>query len=136
MFFPAIHTIGRKAASSSHKEGKPPALTGDAPTRAMRPINCCQAPVEGPAQHSWWRGASGCIGSGTLLVLLPKCPMCIAAYLALFTGAAEAMPLATRLRPIMEILFAASAILLLVRTARFHGYFPFGRRRTSSDVSG
>ena len=130
MFFTTIHTIGRKSASSSHREGKP-----SAPMGRMGAMNCCHAPAGQTAQHSWWRSASGCIGSGTLLVLLPKCPMCIAAYLALFTGAAEAMPLAAHLRLIVEILFAVSSILL-VRTARLHGYFSSGRRRTSTEVSG
>jgi hypothetical protein len=55
------------------------------------------------------------VGSGTLLVLLPKCPMCIAAYLTLWTGASVAMPVAMNLRAMMAILFVASAVLLLAR---------------------
>ena len=60
----------------------------------------------------WWQGTSGCVGSGALLVLLPKCPMCLAAYLTLWTGASVAMPVATHLRPMMAILFLASTLLL------------------------
>jgi hypothetical protein len=38
--------------------------------------------------------------------------MCIAAYLTLWTGASVAMPVAMHLRPMMAILFLASAFLL------------------------
>jgi hypothetical protein len=55
------------------------------------------------------------MGSGALLVLLPKCPMCIAAYLALWTGAGVAMQVATYLRPMTAILFCASALFLGAR---------------------
>ena len=63
----------------------------------------------------WWKSTSGCVGSGALLVLLPKCPMCIAAYLTLWTGAGVAMTVATHLRPMMAILLLASALLLAFR---------------------
>jgi Putative adhesin len=76
---------------------------------------CCRAQKEDTRQQGWWRSASGCVGSGTLLVLLPKCPMCIGAYLALWMGAGVAMPFATHLRPALEALFAASAVLVLGR---------------------
>jgi len=78
-------------------------------------MNCCYRPAESKPHRSWWRNASGCAGSGVLLVLLPKCPLCIAAYLALWTGASMAMPIATRLRPLLEILLIASVILLLAK---------------------
>jgi acyl-CoA synthetase (AMP-forming)/AMP-acid ligase II len=80
-------------------------------------MKCCQAGVERGQQRRWWRGAGGCAGSGALLVLLPKCPMCIAAYLALWTGASVAMPVATHLRPAVEIVLIASAVVLLLRCA-------------------
>lgn len=80
-------------------------------------MNCCHVQTERKPQRSWRRRVSGCAGSGILLVLLPKCPMCIAAYLALWTGASVAMPVATRLRPLLEIVFVASVVLLLVRCA-------------------
>ena len=56
------------------------------------------------------------MSSGALLVLLPKCPMCIAAYVALWTGASVAMPIATHLRPLLEGLFVASVLLMIVRS--------------------
>ncbi len=79
-------------------------------------MNCCHAQTEQRPRHSWWRSASGCVGSGTLLVLLPKCPICIAAYLALWTGAGVAMPIAAHLRPLLEIVFVA---LMLLPPARY-----------------
>jgi hypothetical protein len=55
------------------------------------------------------------MSSGAMLLLLPKCPLCIAAYVALWTGAGAAMSIATRLRPLLEVVFVASALLLIVR---------------------
>jgi hypothetical protein len=78
-------------------------------------MNCCHAETERRPQRRWWSGASGCVGSGALLVLLPKCPMCIAAYVALWTGASVAMPIAMRMRPLLEVVFVASVVLLIVR---------------------
>ena len=46
--------------------------------------------------------------------------MCIAAYLTLWRGAGVAMSVAMHLRPMLEILFIAAALLLVVRAWR-HG---------------
>jgi hypothetical protein len=78
-------------------------------------MNCCHVQTGRTPQCCGWRGASGAVGSGALLVLLPKCPLCIAAYLALWTGASVAMPVATHLRPLLEMVFAAWVVLLLVK---------------------
>jgi len=78
-------------------------------------MNCCHVETGQRPRRSLWRSASGGVGSGILLVLLPKCPLCIAAYLALWTGASVAVPIATRLHPMLEIVFAASVALMLVR---------------------
>jgi hypothetical protein len=103
--FSIICNSGRKPASSSQGERKPGMMS------------CCQVQTGRRPQHKWWQGTSGCLGSGALLVLLPKCPMCIAAYLALWTGAGVAMPVAMHLRPILAILFLASALWLAIRWA-------------------
>ena len=105
--FSIVFSSGRKLASSSHSEEQSPTPIGE--------MNCCSAQTGRRQQHGWWQGASGCVGSGALLVLLPKCPMCIAAYLTLWTGAGVAMSIATHLGPMLEILFVASVILLVVR---------------------
>ena len=112
MFSTAMDNSGRKSAFSSFSKGEPPAAIGT--------MNCCHAPTGRKPRHPWWSGANGCVGSGALLVLLPKCPMCIAAYLALWTGASVAMPVATGLRPVLEILFVVSAVLLLLRCVAIH----------------
>ena len=101
--FSMIFNGVRKLASSSQSERKP---TG---------ASCCNPQSERRPQQSWRHGASRCVGSGALLVLLPKCPMCIAAYLTLWTGASVAMSVATYLRPMLAILFFASILLLIVR---------------------
>ena len=104
--FSMICNSDRKLASSSYSEGKPTTSTGT--------MNCCKVQRGRRPQH-WWGSTSGFMGSGALLVLLPKCPMCVAAYLTLWTGASLAMPVATYLRPMLAILFLASALLVSIR---------------------
>jgi hypothetical protein len=105
--FSTIFNRERKLAFSPYSERK--SSTGT--------MNCCEVQTGLRPQHRWWRGTSGCMGSGVLLVLLPKCPMCIAAYLTLWTGAGVAMQVATHLRPMAAVLFCASALFLAVRLA-------------------
>ena len=80
---------------------------------------CCGATrMEG--KRGRWRRWSGSIGSGTLLLLLPKCPMCIAAYLALGMGAGVAMEVSVWLRPALAAALVASLLWLAVRRTRAH----------------
>jgi hypothetical protein len=44
------------------------------------------------------RRLAGWLLPGGLLVLMPKCPVCLAAYVAIFTGAGLSMPIAQGLR--------------------------------------
>jgi hypothetical protein len=57
-----------------------------------------------------------------MLMLLPKCPVCIAAYIAVWTGAGVAAPIAGNLRFVMAIVFVASLGFLLAR--RLLRHFP------------
>jgi hypothetical protein len=80
-------------------------------------MRCCEAQ---PAARSGlvarpWRSAGACVGSGTMLVLLPKCPVCIAAYLAVWTGVGIAVPIAGHLRLAMVAIFVVSLVFLVVR---------------------
>ena len=59
-----------------------------------------------------WQLAGG-IMSGALLVLLPKCPACLAAYLALWTGISVSFTAASWLR-VVAIITAVSALVLLL----------------------
>src|SRR3984885_8240282 len=69
--FSMICNSDRKLASSSYSEGKPTTSTGT--------MNCCKVQRDRRPQHWWGGSTSGFMGAGTLLVLLPKCPMCTAA---------------------------------------------------------
>jgi hypothetical protein len=54
---------------------------------------CCAIAQKGGRARRWF-GAGGSIGPGAMLLLLPKCPACVAAYLAVWTGAGLAAPVA------------------------------------------
>lgn len=55
---------------------------------------------------------------GTLLALMPKCPMCFAAYIALGTGIGLSLPAASFLRGSLIAISAGSLTFLVIRTIR------------------
>ena len=59
---------------------------------------------------------------GALLVLLPKCPACLAAWIAVATGVSIPVAAAARLNTILAILCVLSMLAFAVR-------FGMGRRR-------
>jgi hypothetical protein len=62
---------------------------------------------------------------GAILVVMPKCPMCIVAYVALFTGMGISLSTAAHLRMLVLILCLTSFLFLAAKLAA-------GRRRVVS----
>jgi hypothetical protein len=53
-----------------------------------------------------------------ILVLLPKCPVCVAAYIAMGTSIGLSLPVAAHLRTLLIILCAISLIYFVARQIR------------------
>jgi hypothetical protein len=91
----------------------------------MKAGNCCQIKTRADANarrpasplHRMGELASWIIPSATL-VLLPKCPVCVAAYLALATGIGISLPTATYLRAALVLLCVASLGFVVTRRLR------------------
>lgn len=82
---------------------------------------CCAVPRRSGRARRWF-GAGGSIGPGVLLILLPKCPACVAAYVAVWTGAGIAAPIAGSLRWVLAGMFVVSVGFVV-------GSWVAGRRR-------
>ena len=65
--------------------------------------SCCQR------QKS--RSLAGWLLPGGLLVLMPKCPMCLAGYIAIFTGAGMSVAVAQGLRVAVIAAFVVSLLV-------------------------
>src|ERR1700735_3070981 len=75
------------------------------------------------------RSGIGFVGSGIVFVLIPKCPMCIAAYLAFCTSAGTALAVAVHIRPLLgaaATIFASIAVLSILLGRHVGGLPLFG----------
>jgi len=62
--------------------------------------------------------ASAWLVPGSLLVLMPKCPVCVAGYVALLTGVGISIPAASGLRSFLIASSIAVLALLVFRLAK------------------
>ena len=74
-------------------------------------MNCCTQ------KTGRWSKAAGSVASGAIAILLPKCPLCIAAWIAAGTGVAVPAMLAGSVRPVLAMVCIV-CVLLMVRAAR------------------
>src|SRR5438045_2578313 len=68
----------------------------------------------------------GWIIPGAILAILPKCPMCLAAYIAIWTGVGISLSAATHLRVSLLVLIAGLALFMAARNTS-HLIRKFGR---------
>lgn len=61
---------------------------------------------------------AGWIVPSVTLALLPKCPVCVAAYIALATGIGISLPTATCLRATLVVLCVASLVFIAAKRLR------------------
>jgi hypothetical protein len=86
----------------------------------MNPGDCCQMTTRGresaPQLPSRWRRGhefAGWFIPGAILVLLPKCPICLAAYVAMLSGIGISFATASLLRTSLLILCLAAPLFLV-----------------------
>ena len=91
----------------------------------MNARHCCQIKtragdnVRRPASRlRRGREIAGWIVPTATLALLPKCPACVAAYVALATGIGISLPTATYLRAMLVVLCVASLVFITARRLR------------------
>lgn len=83
--------------------------------------NCCHAAAGAWNAPTWARrvrdGFAWIVPSAGL-VLMPKCPACLAAYVALWTGLGLSLSTATYLRWVLLSLCVAALLFLVVKRLR------------------
>jgi hypothetical protein len=91
----------------------------------VNPRLCCQTAardhenVRRPASRlRRGREIAGWIVPSATLALFPKCPACVAAYVALATGIGISLPTATHLRAMLVALCVASLVFIAAKRLR------------------
>lgn len=79
---------------------------------------CCGG--EGPSRRLARRraGAAASILPGAVLLLLPKCPLCFAAWLTVVTGAGVSIAAVARARELIVVFWVAAVALAAVQVIR------------------
>jgi hypothetical protein len=92
--------------------------------RITSPMHCKLAcgPVKSAPVKAALLGSGGITGSSLLLLLIPKCPMCLATLLMLFTSAGTALAIAAHLREILMIV-----LLLFISCLGFFAVLSYKR---------
>lgn len=83
----------------------------------MSKPGCCEE-ASTPKRVRRRLDVAGYVVPSAILVLLPKCPACIAAYLAMGAGIGVTLSTAATLRAILLILCVASLAFVTARTIR------------------
>jgi hypothetical protein len=89
----------------------------------MNARHCCKTRAGDKARQPasrWRRGGeiAGWILPGATLAMLPKCPACVAAYVALATGIGISLPTATYLRAMLVALCVAPLVFIIAGRLR------------------
>jgi hypothetical protein len=97
---------------------------------------CCESaspaadPLQPPSMARRSFGVAGWVVPGAMLALVPKCPACLAAYVALWTGVSLSLPTAKYLRmTLLAVCVGSLGYLALRQAVRFAG-FRFTAKRT------
>ena len=85
----------------------------------MEDQQCCAASPGHSPLRAQLGGLAGWVGSAAGLALMPKCPACIAAYLALGTGVGISISAAGHLRT--ALMFAGITLLIGFTVALLRG---------------